>query len=224
MLLYKLFLQQNADAMKFTLQVGISCLVLAVVCTGVSMAQSNVLSAEKQIKAAVSPAPEDMQDEATVKGYNEEGELTTLREGSNELICVADDPEQSNFHVACYHKDLEPFMERGRELKAQGMPTEKVDSLRREEIKSGKLELPRKPMALYSLTGSGDAFDYATGTVKGASPLYVVYIPFATEESTGLSKKPVSKGAPWIMEPGTPWAHIMVMTGRDINSEVEKEK
>ncbi len=210
--------------MKFILKAGISVIVLAVFCSGVSMAQSNVLSAERQIEAAVSPAPEDMQDEATVKGYNEEGELTTLREGSNKLICVADDPEQSNFHVACYHQDLEPFMERGRELKAQGMSTEKVDSLRREEIKSGKLELPRKPMALYSLTGSGDAFDYATGTVKEASPLYVVYIPFATEESTGLSKKPVSKGAPWIMEPGTPWAHIMVMTGRDINSEVEKEK
>ena len=149
-------------------------------------------------------------------GYNAEGELITLREGSNQLICIADDPGQSNFHVSCYHKDLEPFMKRGRELKAKGMSRKKVDSLRREEIKAGEITMPRKPMALYSLTGSADAFNYSTGQVVNASPLYVIYVPFETEQSTGLPSKPKSKGAPWIMEPGTPWAHIMIMTGRDI--------
>lgn len=185
-------------------------------------AQDGVRSQEDQIEAAVSPAPAELRKGAKVLGYNSEGELTTLREGSNELICLADDPSQSNFHVSCYHKGLEPFMQRGRELKAQGLSTEKVDSLRREEIQAGKLEMPRQPMALYSLTGSGDAFNYSTGKVKKASPLYVVYIPFATQETTGLSKKPASKGAPWIMEPGTPWAHIMVMTGRDIETQSEE--
>ncbi len=154
-------------------------------------------------------------------GYNVEGELKTLRKGTNELICLADDPEQSNFHTSCYHEGLSPFMKRGRELKTQGLSRKKVDSLRRVEIKSGELELPRKPMALYSLTGPGDAFDYSTGEVKTTRPLYVVYIPFATEETTGLSQKPASKGAPWIMEPGTPWAHIMVMTGRKISNKTD---
>jgi hypothetical protein len=93
---------------------------------------------------------------------------------------------------------------------------QKVDSIRYKEIKEGKIELPQKPMALYSLTGSAQSFDYTTGMLKNASPLYVIYIPYATQESTGLSKKPATKGAPWIMEPGTPWTHIMVMTGRDI--------
>lgn len=210
--------------MRFLSKMGILCTGLMVIISGLSMAQTNVLSAEKQIEAAVSPAPEGKQEEATVKGYNKDGELITLREGSNKLICIADDPEQTNFHVACYHEDLEPFMERGRELKAEGLSSEKVDSIRREEIKSGTLELPRKPMALYSLTGPEDGYDYSTGVIKSGSPLYVVYIPFATEESTGLATKPASKGAPWIMEPGTPWAHIMVMTGRDINSDLEEEK
>jgi hypothetical protein len=36
----------------------------------------------------------------------------------------------------------------------------------------------------------------------------VVYIPFATPGSTGLSATSVA-GAPWIMYPGTPKAHIM---------------
>lgn len=195
---------------------GVFIAVLLMGIVSLAQSQSKIPSKEKQISAAVSPAPDNMQEQAKVMGYNGQGELTTLREGDNQLVCVADDPGQSNFHVSCYHKDLEPFMERGRELKAKGMSRKQVDSLRRKEIEEGKIKMPRKPMALYSLTGSADAFNYSTGQVVNASPLYVVYVPFETGESTGLPTKPKSKGAPWIMEPGTPWAHIMVMTGRDI--------
>lgn len=193
--------------------------VLVLVSMGISSfghAQSIDISKDQQISAAVSPAPDRMKNEAAVLGYNTDGKLVTLREGANQLICLADDPKQNNFHVACYHKDLEPFMKRGRQLKAKGFSREKVDSIRYKEIKEGKIDLPKKPMALYSLTGSEKSYDYSTGLVKSAKPLYVIYVPYATEDSTGLSKKPVSKGAPWIMEPGTPWAHIMVMTGRNI--------
>ena len=153
--------------------------------TSVGFAQPDTLSKENQIKAAVSPAPDGMKKGARVLGYNDDGELTTLRKGSNQLICISDDPQQDNFHVACYHKDLEPFMKRGRELKAKGLSREKADSIRYKEIEEGKIELPRKPMALYSLTGSAQSFDYKTGMVRNASPLYVIYIPYATQESTG---------------------------------------
>ena len=37
-----------------------------------------------------------------------------------DLICLADDPKIDALSVACYHKDLEPFMARGRELDADG--------------------------------------------------------------------------------------------------------
>lgn len=196
--------------------------VTSFIAAPLAMAQ-NIRSAQEQIKAAVSPAPESLRDGAKVLGYNQQGKLVTLREGSenNQLICLANDPAKSNFHVACYYKELEPFMKYGREMRAKGKNHEEVDSLRIAAIKDGKIEMPHKPMALYSLTGGKDAFDYATGTVKNAHPLYVVYIPYATEASTGLSKKPASKGAPWIMEPGTPWAHIMVSTGRMVGSQTE---
>lgn len=204
--------------MKFT-YLSTYLIAILLCCPLAIFAQDDLPSSENQIKAAVSPAPEDLQKGAEVLGYNETGELKTIRKGTNELICLADDPQQSNFHTACYHQGLEPFMKRGRELKAQGLSRKKVDSLRRVEIEAGELELPRKPMALYSLTGPKNAFNYSTGEVKTARPLYVVYIPFATEETTGLSQKPASKGAPWIMEPGTPWAHIMVMTGRKVSKK-----
>lgn len=182
-------------------------------------AQTDVPEAEKQIEAAVSPAPDEMQKGARVLGYNDDAELITLREGTNELVCLADDPKQERFHVACYHKDLEPFMKRGRELRAEGKSRDQVTIIRREEIKSGDIPMPEKPMALYSLTGPADGFNYTTGIVRQARPLYVVYVPYATEETTGIAPSPVSNGAPWLMDPGTPWAHIMVSTGEEIGGK-----
>jgi hypothetical protein len=51
-------------------------------------------------------------------------------------------------------------------------------------------------------------YDVAAGLTKDARSLFVVYIPFATAATTGLTEKPVV-GAPWIMFAGTPKAHIM---------------
>src|SRR6478735_9939530 len=77
-------------------------------------------SPEVQIKTALLAAPADKRADAMVYGYNDKGELIVLRKGSNEFICIGDDPKQTGLSVSCYHKDLEPFMARGRELKQQG--------------------------------------------------------------------------------------------------------
>jgi hypothetical protein len=37
----------------------------------------------------------------------------------------------------------------------------------------------------------------------------VIYVPGATTESLGLSSKP-KRGEPWLMDAGTPGAHIMI--------------
>jgi hypothetical protein len=166
------------------------------------------LSAEQQIAAAVLAAPETMRAGATVLGYAPDGRLERLRKGRGELVCLASDPKAERFHVACYHRALEPFMARGRALRAHGVTGDRVDSVRFAEARAGKLRLPRHPAMLYSLTGPRDSFDPATGTAPKARPLFVVYIPYATAASTGLSAAPV-EGGPWIMHPGTPKAHIM---------------
>jgi hypothetical protein len=169
-------------------------------------------SAEQQIAAAVLPAPADMRAGATVLGYAPSGHFTTLRQGSGALICLASDPKAERFHVACYQRSLEPFMARGRALRTHGVKGDRVDSVRFAEVRSGKLRMPRHPAVLYSLTGPADSFDPATGTAPKAQPLFVVYVPFATGRSLGLSTTPV-EGAPWIMHPGTPKAHIMFQPG-----------
>ncbi|HTK53614.1 MAG TPA: hypothetical protein VL308_17100, partial [Gemmatimonadaceae bacterium] len=90
------------------------------------VAQGQVLPAAKQIQAAIAAAPAEMRDGAGVWGYNESKKLVKLREAKNDMICLASNPDGKQFHVACYHKLLEPFMARGRELRAQGVKDDQV--------------------------------------------------------------------------------------------------
>jgi hypothetical protein len=167
-----------------------------------------VLTTEQQITVAVLPLPVDMREGATVLGYGADGKLSTLRKGAGDMTCLAPNKSMPRFHVACYHNSLEPFMARGRALRANGVTGDGVDSARFSEIRSGKLAMPRTPASLYSLTGEWTTLDMAALTANGARSLFVIYVPFATAKTTGLSDKPV-RGKPWLMGAGTPKAHIM---------------
>ncbi|MFZ5625611.1 MAG: hypothetical protein ACOY71_14515 [Gemmatimonadota bacterium] len=167
-------------------------------------------TAEQQIAVAVLPAPEPLRAGAEVRGYDATGRLVTLRPGSNGLICLADDPAANNFHVACYQKELDPFMARGRELKALKASRETIDSVRGAEIAAGKLTMPPQPTALYELFGPEGSWNPETNEVKGAQAVYVIYIPYATEAMTGMAQQGHKGGMPWLMFPGKPWAHVMI--------------
>lgn len=166
---------------------------------------------EEQIRAAVLAAPADRRDGAGVLGYDAAGKLVELRARQNDLICLADDPRDERFNAACYHESLEPFMARGRELAAQSLPEVERQQTRWKEIEAGTLPMPREPRTLHVLTGS--AFDPAAGEVRDAFVRWVVYVPFATAESTGLPTQPAGN-APWLMFPGTAGAHIMITPPR----------
>ena len=171
-------------------------------------AQVHILPPAQQIALAVLPLPREFRAGATVLGYDASGKLVTLRRGSGPMICLADDPKQPQFHVACYHNTMEPFMARGRDLRAHGVKDPEVDTVRYAEVRSGKIPMP-KQAALWMLTGPRSAVNVATATVgKEVLPLYEVYLPGATAASTGLPASPQPVG-PWLMDPGTPKAHIM---------------
>jgi hypothetical protein len=165
-------------------------------------------SAAVQIEGAVQAAPEALRSGAAVLGFDESGSRAWVRAGNNNLVCLADDPSDDQFSVACYHRSLEPYMARGRELFAEGVTGAERDRIRWEEAESGTLEMPDAPATLYVLTGSG--FDPASEHVSEAYLRFVVYTPWATVESTGLPDRPAEPGAPWLMFPGTPGAHIMI--------------
>ena len=161
-----------------------------------------------QIAAAVSPLPENLRAGAGVLGYDTGGKLITLRKAANDMVCLADDPASKMFHVACYHRSLEPFMARGRELHALKKSKESIDSVRAADLKAGRYSMPQRA-ALYQYFAPRDSVNVESGVIDGAQYLYVVYTPNATFRSTGFSEVPVD-GGPWVMYPGTPWAHLMI--------------
>jgi hypothetical protein len=198
---------------------------LSCLCVATASAQSPAL----RIAQAVSPAPSTLRADATVLGYDSTRKFVTLRKGTNDLICLADDPRSKNFHVSCYFKALEPFMARGRALRAQGLTSDSADSIRAHEIaisdlapaghwspgepafgrvRGGTLAMPKTPTALYQYAAPRD--QVSDSSVKNARYLYIVYMPYATPASTGLTAQPLNDGGPWLMYPGKPWAHIMI--------------
>jgi hypothetical protein len=145
-------------------------------------AAAGIPSPDVQIAAALLPAPAELKDGAAVLGYDAQGKLVTLREGKNALVCLATDPAKATFSVACYHKDLEPMMARGRELLAQNVTGPKRLEVRNKEIEEGKVPMPREPRTLYVITGK--SYDPATGKIENRYMRWVIYVPFATPEST----------------------------------------
>lgn len=183
--------------------------LLLLTCSALAVA-GQPLPHDQQIAAAIQAAPKELRDGAGVLGYTAEGKVVELRKASNDLLCLADDPRDENFSVACYHKDLEPFMARGRELADQGVKGKERHEIRWKDVDEGRVKMSRDPRMLYVMTGKG--FDAAKGEVIESYLRWVVYAPYATPESTGL---PVGSGnEPWLMYPGTAGAHIMISPPR----------
>ncbi len=168
---------------------------------------------ETQIAMALLAAPEGERDAAAVLGYAASGKLITLRPGRNDLVCLTDDPADEGFSVACYHESLEPYMARGRELREEGVTDgNERNRLRWQEADAGTLAMPKAPATLYVLTGS--SYDPASGNVADEYLRFVLYVPWATKESTGMTDAPMGPGTPWLMYPGTAGAHIMISPPR----------
>jgi hypothetical protein len=194
-----------------TLPARVAVGVAVLLAPAAAVAQTPVaLTPERQIAAALQAAPEDMRAAATVMGYDAAGKLVTLREGTNDLICLAHDPSREQFEVSCHHASIEPYVARGRALREQGVTGAAVNQTRWQEMEDGKLALPEKGASNYILTG---AYDPASGEIREPFLRWVIYTPFATPENTGLSTTG-GESAPWLMFPGTPGSHIMIVPPR----------
>ncbi|MCU0620413.1 MAG: hypothetical protein MUC69_02785 [Gemmatimonadales bacterium] len=165
--------------------------------------------AAAQLAGAVASAPDSLRAGATVIGWTTTGGTAVLRKGGNHLVCVADEPGDARFATACYHESLEPFMARGRELKALRKTRAEIDSIRLADIAARRYPFPAQPTMLYNVAGSADSVG-TDGVPRDAQRWYVLYTPYATPETTGLSLMPDGTGRPWLMYPGKPWAHAMI--------------
>lgn len=168
------------------------------------------LSKADQIKSALWAAPEGARDGAHVYGFDKDGKFVTLRKGTNNFIVRSDDPSKEGFEIVCYPKDVEPFMARGRELRAEGKNRGEIFAIREKEMESGALQKPGYGSTLQIYRGKDAKYNKETGKVEGGSYRYVIYTPLATAKTTGLPERPNGAGHPWVMFPGLYRAHIMI--------------
>lgn len=169
----------------------------ALILTLVIAAPTASQSKEDHIAEAVLPLPEALRSHAKVIRYEAGAERSILHEGTNDWICMTDDPSPGIL-LQCYHSSLDGFFHRNRELRAQGKSREERQSIREQEFKSGKLEMPDQAV-VFALIGN---------SLDNALPITTVWIPFATAESTGLPTER-DNHRPWLMNAGTIGAHIM---------------
>ena len=174
--------------------------------------EAPVVSEDRLIAGAVLALPENLREGAEVRLPTDDG-LRTLREGTNDMICLADRPGDEGFHVACYHASLDPFMEAGRRLRAEGVTGMQRQEARWELVETGEISVPDHPAMVYNLTvrdADATTLDPATVNPEANARLHAIYVPYATTESTGLPTR-AGPGEPWLMWPGMPSAHIMVV-------------
>lgn len=174
------------------------------------LGQTTIPSTKSQIKTALYACPEMYQDGAKILGYNQKGELMTLREGNNGMICLANDPKRDGVSVSCYSDKLEAYMARGRELVANGKDEVEKRDLRKKEIDAGTLMMPKEPAAAYMVTAKKEDYNMASGELKHSKMRYVLYKPYMTGAETGLPTKPSAPGMPWLMDANTHRSHIMI--------------
>ena len=167
-------------------------------------------SADKLIAGAVEALPVYFREGAEVRAWREEGlGLRVLRRGGNSFICLADREDDDSFHTACYHKSLEPFMEAGRRLRADGLSGMEYQEARWKAVEECSLPMPEGPTMVYNFYHDDPGFDPRTGDPATGARLHGIYIRGLTVDATGLP--PAAMGsAPWIMWSGKPSSHIMI--------------
>jgi len=171
---------------------------------------------EVQLRLAVQALPENLREGAGVLGYRSAGgELEVLRPVIGQFICILSPPGVFVVESSCYHRTLEPFMERGRELAREGVAGAARVEQRNREAEAGLFPLPDQAAALYTLRAPAEGVDPASGAFSESHSMYVIYVPFATGSSTGLSETPLP-GLPWLMDAGTPRAHIMFIPSMEL--------
>ena len=148
---------------------------------------------------------------ARVIGWNESGEQADLREGTNGMICIADELGDDRFRVLCYPEALHPLLSRSRELREQDLEEAERDRRLEEEVKAGSIVLPQQPAALHVIDGPTGSYDPATGQLSDeVSHLRIIFTPYETAEEMGLPTERQGD-MPWVMNSGELFSHIMIV-------------
>ena len=172
-------------------------IVLAMVVVSVSaVAQTN----EEIIERALSAAPRQMKEGATVIKWEADLSYETLKKGTNRLVCYdrSGEPGRQPFAVQCTTIGNLDRVAQNRKFEAISDKAARQAALDAAEANGTRVK-PEYGSIWLDMNGPDQEHARIHTTIA---------IPGATSQSTGLPDNPKQGGA-WIMNAGTTTAHIM---------------
>ena len=176
------------------------------------------LPREEKIKLALSAAPPEVSEKATVYVLERTG-YVKVRDGANGFTCLVDRQGPLNLEPCCFDAEgsattvpVRLFVE---EQRAKGKSEEEISTAIEEGYKGGKFRVPRKPGIVYMMSDNGYIFDPSSNKVVHIPPHLMFYAPYATEKDLGSS--PRVAGMPHILRPGQAEAYIIVSLAKPAN-------
>jgi len=151
------------------------------------------------LETALTPAPANLKDGATVIKWKPDYTYDTVRKGTNTLVCFdrSGQPGQQPFAAEC--TSLANLPRVAQNLKFEAQPDRGKAALAAAE-KDGSRIKPEYGSVWYHVMGKDK------DTIRRHT---TIAVPGATTQSTGIPDNG-KQGGVWIMEAGTSTAHLMI--------------
>jgi hypothetical protein len=172
-------------------------ILLGVVALSASaVAQSN----DEMVDRALTAAPRNMRDGATVVKWKADYTYDTVKQGTNKIVCYdrSGEPGRQPFAVQCTTLGNLPRVAQNRKFEAIADKNARQAAIDAAE-KDGSRVKPEFGSVFISMNGPDK---------DHAGKHTTIAVPGATKDSLGLPDTPGQGGA-WLMNPGTTTAHIM---------------
>jgi hypothetical protein len=172
----------------------------ALAMSAVASAQTPPPASSDAIEKALSAAPRNLKDGATVIKWKADNTYDTLRKGTNPMVCYdwSGDPGKQPFAVQCTSLANLPRVAQNRKFDAIADKAAKQAAIDAAE-KDGTRVKPEFGSVWLTMNGPDKEHARIHTTIA---------VPGATSQSLGLPDKAGSGGV-WIMNAGTTTAHLM---------------
>ena len=175
--------------------------VIAILLGVVALSASAVAqSSDEMIDRALTAAPRNMHDGATVIKWKADYTYDTIKKGTNKMVCYDRSGEAGRqpFAVQCTSLGNLPRVAQNRKFEAIADKNARQAAIDAAE-KDGSRVKPEFGSVFISMNGPDKDHARAHTTIA---------VPGATKDTLGLPDTPGQGGA-WLMNPGTTTAHIM---------------
>ena len=165
-----------------------------------AMSAAAIAQTPEALEKALSAAPRQMHDAATVIQFKADGTYETVRKGTNRLVCYdrSGEPGRAAFAVQCSSIGNLDRIVQNRKFEAMTDKTARQAAIDKAEADGTRVK-PEFGSVWYDMNGPDK---------EHARTHVTIAVPGATTQSLGLPDNS-KQGGVWIMNAGTSTAHLM---------------